>query len=395
MFHLVLEPSVGSKKNLLDEVIIMSRQCPGQTAQTTTPSPAAPLPTAGANIIDSPDIQAIHQQAYDGLQKAFLLCDRVAISNTDSATITNVLAAFQSLNDDGLPMAMFYKFAIALSSSTTLTIPAYTDTWSSTSAPSASGNTAFFASFFQFALSRLPRSTFLSSSDSTGVVLDGAGNPMSCAAADGNAYQTFYDFHVARLAQLTMCKVMFSLAMSVTAYTLSPSYSSSQTQRNSDLQTLQGIVGFIEDGLSTSLADGGLGSSDNDPEAIYLTIKTISSKNLTDSQTIQALQDAIASRRSSLQTALNAELQIDSVAWWSTFWKWIWIVFFNVGVSVIAWAAASGHYILIYGALATIVVIQVLISVMNWLGYNGTLWDVSGINDSIALSLGIPNFAAF
>ena len=365
------------------------------------------LKLADASVIDTPDIQMIHQQAYDGLQKAFDQCDAYALAVTDPTFVALLVTNWSTnatnarTNND---LSFYSTFAETLNAG--VGIPGYTDTWIDIdTVPTSSSYASYFTSFFKFAMSRLPRKFVglpdqqKTSADGEPMILDSEGAPLSCSVAN-DEYMTYYDFHVSRLAQLVMSKVMFSLAMSAAAVQVNTDSTDGATPppgpNMAYLQTIQVVVEIIEDSLSASLGDNTMSPNDmQNPENIYLTIKTISSQNLTQSQQVAALQTAIDSRRTTLQTALNAEMQVDGIVWWSGFWMWMWVVLFLIGLALIVHASVVGQHLLIYGALATIVTIQIIITVLNWFGYNGTLWDISGVNDSIAMSLGIPNLSNF
>jgi hypothetical protein len=379
--------------------------CPGNKPSTATAPVTVELKTADGSVIDTPDIQMIHQQAYDGLQKAFEYADKFALAATDTTFIANLISNWSANVNTSTShdLKFYWVFADTLDSSAV--IPGYTDTWPYLTKPApttAAKFSEFFGSFFKFAMSRLPRKAIGQQASFDDYILDNSSKPMQCAGPDGTMYKTYYDFHVARLAQLVMSKVMFSLAMSAASVQINVSPTSiggatpPAAPNKANLDTIQAVVDNIEDSLSAALGDNTMSPNDlQNPENIYLTIKSISSANLSQSQQVAALQSAIDQRRTTLQTALNAEMQVDGIVWWSGFWMWMWVAFFIIGVVLIVHSLLVGQYLLIFGAFAIIVLIQILITVLNWFGYNGTLWDISGVNDSIAMSLGIPNLSNF
>ena len=263
--------------------------------------------------------------------------------------------------------------------------------------PTSGDKITYFQDFFTFALSRVPKATYstVSATDTNSDYViggDGTGNPMSCTAGDGANYATYYDFHVARLAELAMSSVLFALASTA----LKSIMNLANTPDNlANITSISAVIGKIEDDLSPPIDDTIDSNTDtgnlSSPENIYLTIKTLSSKNLTYSQQIATLQDAIDQRRTNLQTALNAEMQLDSIAWWAAFMMWAWIVIMVVVLIVVMLALATEQYTIIYIALAVIVTIQIFSAIMTYVGYNGSLFDVTGISDSISLSLGLPS----
>ena len=320
--------------------------------------------SANSKNIDASDIQFMHQTSYNNLNEAFKLVQAAALDYSSMSISVNLIIGQMDTVKNQSGLGMYRGFAAG---TTTTTQYAYDSAWTRTT---GQGTLPYFQDFFAFALSRISP-------------VQGSSEPTVTCQVGGEEYQTYYDFHVARLAQLVMGKVMFCLCMTATTYAISSASS------KDNLMIIGEIITNIEDDLSGPIYDESSDSTDlQNPENIYMTIKSLSSKNLTDSQKVAALQEAIDARRRSLQTALNAEMQIDRIKWWARFTMWMWIAIFVLGVFLIVVAVISESYLLIYITFAIIVTAQILSWIMHYFGYNSSFFDISGIHDNIALTLG-------
>ena len=367
---------------------------------STGQSPATnPLTATNSKTTDTPAIQSFHQQAYQRLLDAYTTADAVASQLTDTKILTAVMAGWSNAqvqtsikaND----MSFYNAFANALISPTPSSTPlpsqssyGYTDSWkySTTTTPSA----AVIGDFFNFALSRVPQATYNGggTAPASQFVLSSTGAELPCATSGPySAYKTYYDFHVSRLAQLVTAKVMFSLAMAATNYSIHNNTSSNTDQ----LATIAQVITKIESDLTANIdTQPPSDPTQPSPENIYLLIKDMSNNNLTSSQNIAMVQDQIAVRSQNLQTALNAEMQIDTIKWWAAFMMWLWVFFFIVGFIVVLWSLLNSQFIVVYVLFGLIVSYEVVLYILKWFGINTTYFNIQGIDDSIVLALGLP-----
>jgi hypothetical protein len=242
-------------------------------------------------------------------------------------------------------------------------------------------NEAYFKKFFSFAIAHMPTS----GDQAYNYILDKDGKEITIIVGKKKV-KTYYDFHVARLAQLAMAKVMFSLCIGE---------ASRASTTTVNLTKIRDAISAIEDNLASpseskdDFSDGSIYS----PDYIYTVIKNLSNKNLSHSQVIKRLQDAISRRRTNLQTALTNESQIDKILAWSITWKYVWIALFIIVTCVAMFAIMSNNHLVIYVAIGFMLCVQLISWVLDALGIVVGSWDVAGLLANSSLLLGTPNIS--
>lgn len=338
--------------------------CVGLTPGITPPG-VKDIQSATSMNLNSPDIQAVHQKSYDNLNNAFAKAMKSALTFNDYDKFLKFLDV-----DGGLSYGNNYGIN---SNDLPEVLYAYDSEWIE---PATRNDIDYFKNFIKFALTRIPRGK-------NQFVEDTDGGALSCTADDGQVYKTFFDFHVMRLGELSIATVLFALSSKTLGYIVT-------TQNiDKDIQKISMTIEQIENTLSYPIDDddsahpGDLKS----PENIYMAIKALSTDNSSSAVTIARMQEGIDMRQQSLQTALNAEMHVDNIMWWSGFTMWMWVAI-SIGVLVsVVFALAWEAYLIIYITLIAIAVVQIFGFILGYFGYNASLFDIAGIRDTASLEL--------
>ena len=364
------------------------------------------LVACNSKQIDTPTIQSMHQAAYQGLIDAFDAIDAYAQRlGAQDSSVDAVMTAWKSpecsksVNEDH--MRFYYDFSVALKNDLKIANKTCSKYGYVQELPINKGSattTSDVAMFFNFALSRVPQGSYRGNdakiADADFVQMAGGVGAMACPAPYDDK-KTYYDFHVTRLAQLVMAKTMFSLAMSCTHSLMMRKTADKDAPANSENIGIVGqVITKIEKDLTANIdTQTAADPMQKGPQNIYMTIKGLSENNLASSQNNANIQSVIENRRKNLQTALNAEMQLDSIQWWATFMMWLWVAVFIVGVVLVAYCVLASQFIIVYIAFGIIVAYEVVLMILKYFNINSTYFNIQGIDDSIVLALGLPGLA--
>lgn len=197
------------------------------------------------------------------------------------------------------------------------------------------------------------------------------------------------DFHVVRMAQLALFKTVFQLVVLGVQSELAVNRGMTPVIKDAHkcISNLENVVAVTLDYSTTNPNDD---KSFSDLERLYFKIKSLSNDNASTAHFVTKQQRVIDLRRSVLQTALNANLAIDRIIWWSKFQKWLWIVAMIV-VTVVSIVAVLKHNVLIlYIEGAAMLFVIAFIFMMNWLNFTISGPFMSDISASVQRAFHIP-----
>ncbi len=307
-------------------------------------------------FLDTGVVQTVHKEAYQKLVDAYAIVNDL-IKAANASDVAPLVQSFGASTKSGVQ-----KFRDVNAAKTY----GYDSTY-------VGGDG--IGAFFSFAMAHIPdvsSSEYQYIKDATGKYITRSVDAGDARLHTSSMVETkiLYDFHVARLAQLFACKVMFSLCFIVFAD--NPDNLSSGPPLAAIESTLTDMMGASEDIVKT-----------------YQAIKNLSQSNLDTSQIIVKMQEAIERRRSNLMSALNNESQVDTVLAWSRLWKWLAITVCCVSTVILMFAVVTGN--------SSIVIIILTLCVMAWItpilmrlsGMQVGMMDVSTLASNASLMLGL------
>jgi hypothetical protein len=242
--------------------------------------------------------------------------------------------------------------------------------------------------FFAYTLNKIPKLDSENGGKPYGVLLE--------KVTIDNDMQTdllaLSDFHVVRLAQLALFKTVFQII--IIAVQAEMSSMTNIDTASPVIQSAHKCIHILENLVSTTLdyATDPSSSPDSftDLERLYFNIKSLSNNNSATAHMVTETQRKIDLRRDVLQTALNANISIDRVIWWSKFQKWMWILLM-IAVTITSILAVLSHkLILLYIEGAVVLFIILFIFMMNWLHFTISGPYMSDITASIRQAFYIP-----
>lgn len=383
------------------------KTCPGPTdtsapnAQSTTTG-KTDLPACTSRDVDSLEVQEVHRRAYNGIVNAYNKCNSQA-QNPPPAVREALCngAAVNAIVGATTERKLFENLAAQLQTKAGTAAPKVESYPDEITNGTLENTPAGYAAFIRYCLNKMPLDPATKDAPPT-YASDGDGNAISMTARDASGKEhvtlekkTLIDFHVARMASLALFKVAMSLVVAtvfgeVGRMGKSDLNTADETNAIENLTNCAKLMARLEQLVTTNLGYDSDKDGYSEMELFYVYVRELSSQNLSRSAFIEKLQTEIKARRDNLQTALNTEAQIDKIVFWAKLWWWVWIFVFIAGVAFTFWAVMTGNGVLIYIALAALLLLKIVAWILSWFGLSLTVMDITDLNDNLSLALGIP-----
>lgn len=320
-----------------------------------------------------PEVQAVHLKNYRDLITLLKEFDNALRITTISPATASAIATASSIDEGNDNIYdYFLKFARAVGNDQTSVVPNFSINWETQSTGISSLESRYYKSIM-FALSKTPYT-----------------NSPSQRPDNIN----YFDFHVIRMAQLTMYRITFKLVSAVMEYYLLKVYTSGGEPSNLDLDNILILAKKLDSCYNHLQQEDKdmLTKSETENYSMakfYVDIKKLSNSNLDKHANLKSLHLRIKEGRQNLNTSMAGEYQVQKILKWSKYQFWFWLIMLIASVFILISFLYSENHFLLYIFFTSILVIFATLILLRWFKIRITMWDIKDLGHNIGITLPI------